>query len=84
MHGDWKANCGPLRDHEAQVLRQYAVRIQECLMGKMSLGEALDEFGEDLLLTTTGANAKKGADPNGEVRVMHDGTNGVVLNYGIE
>ena len=52
-------------------------------MAKMSLGEALDTFGDDLLIAATGAIAKKGSGPGGEVRVIYDGTNGIFLNYGI-
>ena len=84
LHGDWKANYSSLRDHEEQVFRQYESEIAEGLMGRMSLGEALDEYGESLLLAATGAIAKKGNAPGGEVRVIYDGTNGVFLNYGIK
>ena len=51
-------------------------------MERMTLGDALDEFGEDLLIAATGAIAKKGS--TGEVRVIYDGTNGIFLNYGIK
>ena len=83
LHGDWKANYSSLKDHEEQVLSQYATEIEEGLMSKLSLGEALDRYGENLLLAATGAIAKKGNAPGGEVRVIYDGTNGVFLNYGI-
>jgi hypothetical protein len=83
LHGDWKANYSSLRDHEAQVVRQYGAEVSENLMTKMSLGEAIDKYGASLTIAATGAIAKKGAGPDGEVRVIYDGTNGVYLNYGI-
>ena len=52
-------------------------------MVEMTLEEALELYGEDLLLAATGAIAKKGQGPGGEVRVIFDGTRGVFLNVGI-
>ena len=66
------------------MIRQYEAEIEEKLMARMSLGEALDTFGNDLLIAATGAIAKKGIGPGGEVRVTDDGTNGVFLDYGIK
>ena len=53
-------------------------------MIEMSLGEAIDEYGSDLVIAATGAIAKKGKAPDDEVRVIYDGTHGVALNYGIK
>ena len=72
-----------MKEHEVQVLKQYDKEIEEGLMGKMSLGEALDRFGHDLTIAATGAIAKKGSAPGGEIRVIYDATNGIFLNYGI-
>ena len=84
LHGDWKANYSSLRDHEAQVLSQYDAEIKEGLMDRTTLGEALDKYGEELTIAATGAIAKKGNAPGGEVRVIYDGTNGVLLNKDIK
>ena len=54
------------------------------LMEKMTLGEALEKYGEQLLIAATGAIAKKGSEPGGEVRVIFDGTNGVFLKTYVE
>ena len=83
LHGDWKANYSSLRDHESQVVKQYQAEIEDRMMCKISLGEAIDRYGESLTIAATGAIAKKGTGPGGEVRVIYDGTNGVFLNYGI-
>ena len=40
----------------------------------------MDEYGESFVLAATGAITKKGNAPGGEVRVIHDGTDGVILN----
>ena len=60
LHGDWKTNRTSLREHEAQVLRQLAEEIKEDLMTELTLEEALEIYGEELLLDATGAIAKKG------------------------
>ena len=84
LHGDWKANYSSLQEHEEQVLRQYDEEVRDGLMTKMALGEALELYGDNLVIAATGAIAKKGTVPGGEVRVIYDGTNGVFLNYGIK
>ena len=83
LHGEWSANYSSLKEHEPQVLKQYKAEIEDDLMEVLSLGEALERFGENLLIVATGAISKKGSGPGGEVRVIFDGTNGVYLNYGI-
>jgi hypothetical protein len=70
LHGDWRTNYSSLSEHESQVVKQYDAEIADGMMTKMSLGEALDRFGTDLILAATGAIAKKGSEPGGEVRVI--------------
>ena len=60
LHGDWSVNYSSLKDHEDQVINQYEAEIKEDLMAKLSLGEALERWGEHLLVAATGAIAKKG------------------------
>ena len=84
LHGDWRTNYGSLREHEAQVLKQFAEEIEEDLMIVTTLEEAMDAYGDELLIAATGAIAKKGQGPGGEVRVIFDGTRGVMLNLGIK
>ena len=74
LHGDWRTNYSTLRDHEAQVIKQYAAEIKEGFMVKMTLGEAIDKFGDSLTIAATGAIAKQGISVNDEVRVIYDGT----------
>ena len=83
LHGEWRANYSSIREHEVQVAKQFREEIEEDMMLSMPLEEAIDSFGEDLLLAATGAIAKKGVGPGGDVRVIFDGTNGVFLNAGI-
>ena len=45
---------------------------------KATLREALETYGENLVVAAAGAIAKKGGGD--EVRVIYDGTNGVILN----
>ena len=80
LHRDWRTNYSSLQDHEEQVLRQYEEEIRDGLMAKTSLGEAPGEYGENLVIAATGAIAKKGSAPGGEVRVIYDGTRGVFLS----
>ena len=84
LHGKWKANYPSMKEHEAQVLKQFDAEIDEGMMVDTTLGCALDEYGDRLLLAATGAIAKKGHGPDSEVRVIFDGTNGVFLNVGIK
>ncbi len=67
LHGDWRTNYSSLSEHESQVVKQYDAEIADGMMTKMSLGEALDRFGTDLILAATGAIAKKGSEPGGGV-----------------
>ena len=51
------------------------------MMTRMSLREAMVEYGEDLTIAATGAIEKKGRTD--EVRVIYDGSHGITLNPGI-
>ena len=51
-------------------------------MISMTLEQAIDTYGEDLLIAGTGAIAKKGRTD--EVRVIFDGSHGIDLNPGIK
>ena len=53
-------------------------------MTVMSLRDAIELYGEELLIAATGAIAKKGQGPDGDVRVIYDGSHGVFLNLGIQ
>ena len=55
-----------------------AAKQFEGLMIQMTLREAIARFGKDLIITATGAIEKKGRQ--GEVRVIFDATNGVLVN----
>jgi hypothetical protein len=83
LHGDWTTNYSSLRGHEEKVKAQYDAEVKDGLMAKISLGEALDRFGSNLIIAATAAIAKKGTGPDAEIRVIYDGTHGVFLNYGI-
>ena len=52
-------------------------------MQRTTLGKALAVYGDTLIIAATGAIAKKGQGPDGEVRVIFDGTRGIFLNHGI-
>lgn len=84
LHGQWKANYPSMTEHERQVLKQFKEEVDDGMMVIMTLEEALETYGESLLLAATGAIAKKGQGPGGEVRVIFDGTNGVFLNVGVK
>ena len=42
---------------------KYDAEVKDGLMTKISLGEALDRFGANLIIAATGAIAKKGTGP---------------------
>ena len=65
-------------------MKQYEAEIKEGLMARTSLGEAIYRYGHNLIIAGTRAIAKKGTGPDGEVRVIYDGTNGIFLIYGIK
>ena len=44
-------------------------------MERITLGEALERYDETFVIAATGAFAKKGAEPGGDIRVIFDGTN---------
>ena len=77
-HGEWQTNYPSLREHAATVNEQFREEEREGLMIQMSLREAIRRFGKDLIITATGAIEKKGK--RGEVRVIFDATNGVLVN----
>ena len=83
MHGDWTTNYTSPKSYEEKVSAQYDAEVEDGLMTNISLGEALDRFGANLIIAATGAIAKKGTGPDAAIRVIYDGTNGVYLNYGI-
>ena len=83
LHGEWRVNYSSLADHEQKVLAQYSAEIEEGLMQRTTLGKALAVYGDTLIIAATGAIAKKGQGPDGEVRVIFDGTRGIFLNHGI-
>ena len=83
LPGDSRTNYSSIRDHEAQVEKQYDDEVTEGLVERITLGEALARYDETLVIVATGAIAKKGAEPGGNIRVIFDGTNGVYLNLGI-
>ena len=83
LHDDWKVNDSSLRGHEEQVLRQFQEETDEDLMITVTLEEALDMYGSDLLIAAKGAIAKKGQEPGGTFHFIFDGTNGVYLNVGV-
>ena len=82
LHGEWQTNYSSLHEHERQVLKQVEEEEKAGMLVRMSLGEALDRYGNDLLIAATGAIAKKG--PGGDVRIIFDASNGCHLNQGIK
>ena len=60
MHGEWKANCFSLNDQEDKVLEHYRQEIAEALVKVMTLREAIETYGDDLLIVGTGTITKKG------------------------
>ncbi|MDE0916488.1 MAG: hypothetical protein OSB57_15045 [Planctomycetota bacterium] len=81
LHGEWQSNYPSLREHAAIVHKQFQEEEKEGLMQRMSLEEAITKFGEDLMITATGAIEKKGRE--GEVRVIFDASHGVWVNLSI-
>ena len=53
-----------MKEHEAQVTKQFNAEVEEGLMATTTLGQALDEYGDELILAATGAIAKKGHGPD--------------------
>ena len=49
-------------------------------MLETTLGQAIDEYGDTLVISANGA-IEKGPDPDDPVRVIHDGSNGVLVNH---
>ena len=79
--GDWQKNYSSLREHTDLVQKQFETEEEEGLMSRLTLREALQEYGDDLSIAATGAIEKKGRTD--EVRVIFDGSHGVTLNPGI-
>ena len=63
------------------MIEQYKAEIQRGLMKVTTLGDAIDEYGDELIISGTGAIAKKG--PGGDIRMIYDGPHGVLPNYGV-
>ena len=81
LHGEWQTNYPSLKEHARVVQAQYEEEEREGLMMRMPLGRAIDLFGNTLVLAATAAIEKKGKE--GEVRVVFDGTHGVLVNLEI-
>ena len=81
LHGEWQTNYPSLREHAKTVNQQFEEEAKEGLMLTMTLDEAIERFGEALLITATGAIEKKGKA--GEVRVIFDASHGVLVNLTI-
>ena len=79
--GEWQTNYSSLREHAATVTVQFLEEEREGLMTQISLREAIERYGEDLVIAATGAIEKKGRV--GEVRVIFDASNGVQVNRAI-
>ena len=75
--GDWQKNYSSLREHSELVQKQFETEEEEGLMSRLTLREALQEYGDDLSIAATGAIEKKGRTD--EVRVIFDGSHGVTL-----
>ena len=60
---------------------QFLEEEREGMMLRLTLQEAIERFGAELLITATGAIEKKGRV--GEVRVIFDASRGVLVNLGI-
>ena len=78
LHGEWQVNYSSLREHRDQVQTQFEQEEKEGLMRRTTLKEALARWGDQLRIAGTGAIAKKGGV--GEVRVIFDGSNGILVN----
>ena len=52
-----------MKEHEEKVIEQYEDEIKDGMMIKVTLGEALDKYGADLVIAATGAIAKKARGP---------------------
>lgn len=77
-HEEWQTNFPSLREHAALVNKQFLEEERDGLMIQMSLRDAIRRFGKDFTITATDAIEKKGRQ--GEVRVIFDATNGVMVN----
>ena len=83
LHREWTTNYTSHKGHEEKVSAQYDAEVEDGLMTKISLGEAPDRSGANLIIAATGAIAKKGTGPDAEIPVIYDGTDGVYPNHGI-
>ena len=64
-----------LKEHAGLVQSQFEAEQAKGWMVQMTVRDALEEWGEDLVIAATGAIAMKGKE--GEVRVIYDGPNGI-------
>ena len=78
LHGEWQSNYPSVREHAATVHKQFQEEEREGLMTRMTLREAIATYGDNLVIAATGAIEKKGRA--GEVRVIFDASNGVLIN----
>ena len=64
-----------VREHAATINKQFFEEEHEGLMTQISLREAIERYGAELIIAATGAIEKK--SHSGEIRVVFDATNGV-------
>ena len=77
---EWRPNYTSAADHLQQVKTQFEKEVGKGFMEVMTLDQAIARFGERLTIAAIGAIEKKGSD---DVRVIYDGSHGVLTNYGI-
>ena len=71
LQPEWQTNYSSLREHEQQVLKQVEEEVEEGMVVRMSLGQALDRYGDALVIAATGAIAKKNDLKDGCTVVCH-------------
>ena len=76
----WQGNYISAIDHYEQVRRQFEAEERRGFMGRLSLEDALARWGCRLRLAALAAIEKKDSV---DVRVVYDGTHGVLTNFGI-
>ena len=58
LHGEWRCNYPSLEEHREMVERQFEAEESEGMMIRMSVRDALREFGEELNIASTGMEAQ--------------------------
>ena len=81
LHQGWQVNYPSLAEHADLVQKQFEAEREEGLMIDTTVRAAIIRYGDDLIIASAGAIAKKGRTD--EVRVLFDGSHGVDLNPGI-